>query len=253
MPGSLASTNSSSPAVSARSSANLSHSGANTGNMTSVMKRLGRKVTLKRLLSLSGSQTSGEVTESELQHYRHRPASMEHLLQITKFDKRELKLLYRGFKDFSPTGLVTFETFRDIFSQLFPQGDPSHYAAYVFATFDKDSNGQISFEEFVVGLSTFCRGTMEQKFQWIFSLYDLNGNGELTRAELNIVVSSIYDMIGKNAYPPVTKDTVSRHVDDILKKIDPEHKDCITLNEFMIACSADEVIRDSMQLFETKF
>ena len=38
------------------------------------------------------------------------------------------------------------DKFNDIFSHIFPYGEPKQYAAFVFATFDDDGNGEISFE-----------------------------------------------------------------------------------------------------------
>ncbi len=53
--------------------------------------------------------------------------------------------------------------------------DSAAYAHYVFNAFDQDHSGSISFEEFVMGLSLLARGSLHDKLQWAFNLYDVNG------------------------------------------------------------------------------
>lgn len=43
-------------------------------------------------------------------------------------------------------------------------------------------------------LSILSRGTMEEKLTWTFALYDINGDGLVTREEMTDIVTAIYDM-----------------------------------------------------------
>ncbi len=36
-----------------------------------------------------------------------------------------------------------------------------------------------------------------EKMKWIFGLYDINGDGFISKSEMLIIVSAIYDMLGK--------------------------------------------------------
>lgn len=51
-----------------------------------------------------------------------RPKGLDHLVSVTHFSRQELKRLYRAFKAEAPTGLITEETFRTMYSQFFPKG-----------------------------------------------------------------------------------------------------------------------------------
>lgn len=51
-----------------------------------------------------------------------RPKGLDHLVSVTHFSRPELKRLYRAFKAEAPTGLITEETFRTMYSQFFPKG-----------------------------------------------------------------------------------------------------------------------------------
>ena len=57
------------------------------------------------------------------------------------------------------------------------------------------------------------RGTTQEKLQWIFGLYDLNGDGLITQAEMLDVVNSIYDMLGKSTEPMVETTSAKEHVE----------------------------------------
>ena len=36
-------------------------------------------------------------------------------------------------------------------------------------------------QDYVVTLSVLCRGTVDEKLRWIFRLYDINSDGQVTR------------------------------------------------------------------------
>ena len=84
------------------------------------------------------------------------------------------------------SGVVNEETFKHIYGQFFPFADTSSYAHLVFATFDLRAAGCVTFEDFLVCLSTLCRGSIEDRLKWIFTLYDTKKSGKLTR-EVNYI------------------------------------------------------------------
>lgn len=164
--------------------------------------------------------------------------------------------MYRGFKQECPTGIVNEDTFKEIYGQFFPQGDgyfadSSGYAHYVFNTFDKDRNGSINFEEFVMGLSILSRGTLHEKLQWAFDLYDINGDGIITKEEMYDIVSAIYDMMGRFAEPVIEDTTAQDHVEQVFRKMDLNQDGVISVDEFMDTCRKDKAIRESFDVLDT--
>ncbi|XP_025834672.1 Kv channel-interacting protein 4-like, partial [Agrilus planipennis] len=152
---------------------------------------------------------------------RYRPEELQKLASRTKFTRKEIQLMYRGFKQECPTGMVDEEAFKHIFSQFFPQGDATNYAHYVFNTIKQKQTGKISFEDFLGILSKVSRGSVQEKMQWIFGLYDLNGDGLISKAEMIDVVSSIYEMLGRATNPLVDDSTAKDHVEKIFHGIQP--------------------------------
>lgn len=64
-------------------------------------------------------------------------------------------------------------------------------------------------------LSKVSRGSLEEKLQWIFGLYDLNGDGCISKNEMVEIVSSIYEMMGRSTKPIVDETSAKEHVEKI--------------------------------------
>lgn len=69
-------------------------------------------------------------------------------------------------------------------------------------------------QEFVQGLSILSRGSVEEKLRWTFSLYDINGDGFITRDEMTDIVTAVYELVGRHP------DAAGPDVDKIKDKVD---------------------------------
>lgn len=96
--------------------------------------------------------------------------------------------------------MVKEDKFKLIYAQFFPRGaDTNGYARFVFNSFDIQRKQEITFTDFVIGLSVLTRGTIDERLRWIFTLYDLNGDGIITKDELCKIINSVHDLMGKYA------------------------------------------------------
>ncbi|XP_067271041.1 A-type potassium channel modulatory protein KCNIP2 [Pseudorasbora parva] len=227
-----------------------------TGNPPSGQRKKTMKQRFLKLLPCCHVDSTPAVSQNSLEEdfelatVCYRPDSLDKLIEQTKFTRTELKVLYRSFKSECPTGAVNEETFKLIYSHFFPHGDSSAYAHFLFEAFDRRKNGAVSFEDFVVGLSIILRGTITDRLCWAFSLYDLNKDGCITKEEMNDIMKSIYDMMGKYTHPYM-KDSASReHVESFFQKMDRNNDGVVTMEEFLESCQTDEAIMESMHMLD---
>jgi serine/threonine-protein phosphatase 2B regulatory subunit len=69
-------------------------------------------------------------------------------------------------------------------------------AERIMQVFDKNRNGVIEMDEFLEGISIFSRqGAIDKKLEFIFSLYDINGDGFLSNGD---VFNALKMMVGEN-------------------------------------------------------
>uniref|UniRef100_A0A673B6E2 Kv channel interacting protein 1 b n=1 Tax=Sphaeramia orbicularis TaxID=375764 RepID=A0A673B6E2_9TELE len=188
---------------------------------------------------------SRDKTDDELEMTMvcHRPEGLEQLEAQTNFTKQELQILYRGFKNECPSGVVNEETFKHIYAQFFPHGGKMQFLRLSFIDLLTSRSGlptSFSFD-FVMGLSILLRGTLREKLEWTFHLYDINRDGYINREEMTEIVRAIYDMMGKYTYPALKGDVPQQHVDAFFQKMDKNKDGVVTLEEFIVACQENYI------------
>ena len=166
---------------------------------------------------------------------------LETLRIDTEFTDNELKEWYQWYRGIlldMPNGRMDVEEFKKIYNRMFPSGVDDRYAEHVFRSFDKNKDGQIDFREFVISISITSRGTLEQKLQWAFKVYDIDEDGYITRKEMLEIVKAIFKMSRHNSLSnslSVSEDvaTPEERVDDIIKQLDANMDGKLSEKEFI--------------------
>ncbi|CAL8072330.1 unnamed protein product [Calicophoron daubneyi] len=187
-----------------------------------------------------------ELEEIENHIVRHKPVAINTLLRKTQFSRRELQIMYQGFKQECPAGKLNEEVFKEIYCKFFPQGDATMYAQLVFRSFDQEHNGTLTFEQFIQALSSLTHGSQTDKLSWAFRLYDLNGDGVISKNEMLKVVNAIYDLLGRSTEPPIEENTITDHADRVFRRLDLNQDGVISKEEFLEACKGDSTICDAL-------
>jgi len=174
--------------------------------------------------------------------------TLDKLTADTYFSEKEIKQWHKGFLKDCPNGLLTEQGFIKIYTQFFPNGDPTKFASLVFRVFDENQDGAIEFEEFIRALSITSRGNLDEKLHWAFRLYDVDNDGYITRKEMYDIVDAIYQMVGQQPAVSEDENTPQKRVEKIFDQMDKNGDDKLTLEEFKEGSKADPRIVQALSL-----
>lgn len=100
----------------------------------------------------------------------------------------------------------------------------------LFEKFDTNDEGYIFFDEFVKTLNVFHpRASTNDKAKFAFDLYDVNGNGEITREELKQLVSAV---MKRSIFLNLDEEAIERVLDNTFEQVDIEKDGSISYEEF---------------------
>merc|ERR1711988_1329243 len=200
---------------------------------------------LKLLLKLRKKEEmekKKELTLDMLQPSRYKPNDLEQMAEETKFSKREVRALYRAFKQECPTGIVDEETFKEVYEKIFPLGDASRYAHLVFCAIDREKTGGITSGDFMEFLSVISKGSNQDKLLWAFTFYDQDKDGVICKEEMCKVTEAIHELMGSES----SHQSNVAHVNKIFDRMDTNADEKVTLEEFIHYCNTHQNVRESM-------
>ena len=128
-------------------------------------------------------QNGSQLTEEQVEEMR----------SVTNFSDKEIKRLFKRFNrlDRNGDGKITYEEFLYI-----PELSVNPLVNRVIAVFDQNNDRKVNFKEFISALSIFsAKGGKQDKLEFAFKIYDLDGDGFITNRELFEVLKM---MVGSN-------------------------------------------------------
>ncbi len=112
-----------------------------------------------------------------------------------RFNACELKVIKETFKNLSYLSSDQKNIDKVTFLQYFHL--PGLIGERLFAAFDKRNEGCIPYDDFISALAVLCRGTWEEKVEFIFQVYDINGSNTISKRELSALINHVpKDVIG---------------------------------------------------------
>ncbi|KAJ1130871.1 hypothetical protein NDU88_009216 [Pleurodeles waltl] len=160
---------------------------------------------------------------------------LEELQLNTKYSQDELCTWYQTFLKECPTGRITKQQFESIYAKFFPEADPKAYAQHVFRSFDANNDGTLDFKEYIIALHMTSSGKTNQKLEWAFSLYDVDGNGHISKVEVLEIVTAIFKMISfeDQKQLPEDENTPEKRTEKIWVYFEKKDNDKISEGEFI--------------------
>ena len=67
----------------------------------------------------------------------------------------------------------------------------------IFEVFDKDKDGFISREEWVMGMNVFLLGKEKEQIKYCFTVYDLTGKGFIAKEEMITLLQNCLNLTGQ--------------------------------------------------------
>jgi neurocalcin delta len=166
---------------------------------------------------------------------------INNLLIKTKFTQQEILDWWHGFLVDCPSGLLDKKKFIEVYQHRYPDGKAKKFCDHVYRTFNPDKKiHAIDFEHFMCAIDINLNGSMDEKLEWAFTMYDINGDQRISKKEMSSVIESMFDLLGKDKKGA---NNPRKHVDQLFLRIDSNHDNYVSKEEFLVGCKADEKIR----------
>jgi Ca2+-binding EF-hand superfamily protein len=144
---------------------------------------------------------------------------------------------------------MTRKEFISMYKSLCPKGDAEHFASHIFLAFDLDKSNTVDFREFLIGLSmTSTTSSPQTKLEWLFQVFDIDGNGVLTRNECLEVIDTIvrFNQSQQDNEQYSSTENLVRSAKRCMMRIFDNASDgrsnTLTITQFVEGCQKDELI-----------
>jgi len=172
------------------------------------------------------------------QHKIH--ASAEQLVKHTHFNLEECKNLLLFHENMLEIGRLDRLRFREILHVTFDITDDI-MLDLVFHAFDRDSDGYVDSLEWVKGLSVMLRGDIQQLIDFVYFVYDMNGDRSLAREELSHCLKGCL-FVGYGVDADELDECEREIIEITMRKLDVDRDGQITELDFQNACYIDPLL-----------
>ena len=137
------------------------------------------------------------------------------------FSNEEMDLLWSHFKTIATKQGDTYHMDRKSFKQSLGF-KKNQYIDRMFQLFDEDGDGNIQFVEFLSGLNILSeKGSMDEKLEFSFMIYDFDGDGAISRDELAQMLIASLEESGLTLNDQQAKACCDYTIQHIIKPKDP--------------------------------
>ncbi|CAF1564596.1 unnamed protein product [Rotaria magnacalcarata] len=169
------------------------------------------------------------------------PTQIAFLETNTKYSEREIREWHMGFMRDCPSGKLDKKKFTEVYRMFYPGGKAEKFCKFAFETFDRNGDGSIDFEEFLLAISAASQGSIDERLGIAFNMFDISGDGQIDSKELIKLISAMYDLTGETDRKG---DRDPKYLAaNIMKKWDVNGDRRLSKEEFITGCKNDPHIR----------
>ncbi|OPL20288.1 neurocalcin-delta A-like [Mytilus galloprovincialis] len=162
----------------------------------------------------------------------------EYLEKHTDFQKPDIMEFYKEFMKINPDGNMKLEAFKEFLKGCYKESS-SDFADNYFRAADRDKSGKIDFKEFLLFLNHECTADPVEKLNWVFDLFDIDGNGTIEKPEMIKIYKTVLALRKKRSKYDTTPEQIAEKMFEICdKNVD----DKLTKVEFITTFMEDPVL-----------
>ncbi|KAF7255552.1 hypothetical protein EG68_07623 [Paragonimus skrjabini miyazakii] len=163
---------------------------------------------------------------------------LENQVKFTRNEREHLLDMFVKIDGKRPFAKLDRLKFREILHHTFHMTDDL-LLDRVFRAFDYTSDGGITAKKWVVGLSIFLRGSLQERAAFTFRAYDLNSDGLISREEMfQLLKASLI----KQPTDEDPDEGIRDLVDLVMKRLDMDHDGRVTYPDFQSAVQQDAML-----------
>ena len=160
--------------------------------------------------------------EEEVNEEAFKQEMIQTIVEETGFDEEEVIHEYDKFSAKYPDLEVSREVFMEANKEFV-------LAENLFNVFDVNNSNSLNFYEFMQIKKAMELTEIEEKMEWVFKIFDIDGQGYIDVLELKDVIEGVFKMVGKKIHEDEVMDCVA----EIRYAIDDDRDWKITKDEFV--------------------
>jgi Ca2+-binding EF-hand superfamily protein len=142
------------------------------------------------------------------------------MANVTHIEKRELASLQSKFREIASRegnpNMINRTEFTEALNLVGVNQNDQDIMDRLFTMYDKTGDDQILFKEFIVGIAPLISGSVVEKIDFAFRLYDLEGTSYLRAQEMVNVLSQMNRVASYFGDPVMTEEQISSILIDVL-------------------------------------
>jgi len=152
----------------------------------------------------------------------------------TFFSEVDIREWWREFTMDCPDGMLTKEKVLSMLTFILPRDNGQIVADLIFTAFDKDRNGWIDFNEFIIATHCSATSSPADKLHWVFQMYDKDKSQTIQLGEMVELFGTLYLNEG------LEMDAAVERAMAIFATLDVDNDGDVTEDEFVRGCLEDE-------------